>query len=240
MNVKKIEYKTFYAIIVFDLIAVATRYLAVKTDILSNANFYLRIIAEGMGPTLGAIVACFVFKLKFRPMTLKGYYKSLLFPSLVYWIIPILLFSLLALITKGTFPVFYVFIIFFYGLLVDIGWRGFLQQQLQGLPKIWNIMIVSILWYVWHLNFDITAMNLIFFGLLIFGSWGMGIVADKTKSLLLVAAFHSLNNVKSESKLIFILIALLFVSWVAIIVYMEKKKGKFVEQAEKEKYKEEE
>jgi membrane protease YdiL (CAAX protease family) len=112
--------------------------------------------------------------------------------------------------------------IFFYGLLEEIGWRGFLQQQLQGLPGIWNILIVSILWFVWHLNFEITAINLIFFGLLIFGSWGMGFVANKTKSLLLVAAFHSLNNVKSDNNII--IIALLFVSWIAIIVYMEKKK----------------
>jgi membrane protease YdiL (CAAX protease family) len=229
---KKLDFKTVCAIVVFYLIAIATRYLAVKTDILSEANIYLRIIAEGIGPTLGVIVACFVFKLKFSPMTLKGYYKSLVFPSLVYWIIPILLIPLFTLISKGTFPIFYVFMIFFYGLLEEIGWRGFLQQQLQGLPKFLNILIVAILWFVWHLNFDITTANLIFFGLLIFGSWGIGIVADKTKSLLLVAAFHSLNNVKSEINLI--LIALLFVLWIAIIVYMEKKKGKFIVQAKEE------
>ena len=219
---KKIECKTVSAIIVFYIIAVATRYLAIKTDILSEASIYLKIIAQGIGPTLGVIVACFVFKIKFRPMTLKGNYTSLVFPSLVYWAIPILLFSLFTLITKGTFPIFYVFMIFFYGLLEEIGWRGFLQQQLQGLPGIWNILIVSILWFAWHLNFEITAINLIFFGLLIFGSWGMGFVANKTKSLLLVAAFHSLNNVKSDNNII--IIALLFVSWIAIIVYMEKRK----------------
>ena len=229
-KMKKIECKTVYAIICFYLIAVIARYLAVKTDIFSETNIYLKIIAEGIGPTLGVIVACFVFKLKFTPMTLKGNYKSLTFPSLVYWILPILLLSLFTLISKGTFPIFYVFMAFFYGLLEEIGWRGFLQQQLQGLPKIWNILIVAILWYVWHLNFNLTLMNLLFFGLLIFGSWGMGIVADKTKSLLLVAAFHSLNNVKSENNLV--PIAILFVSWIAVIIYMEKKNKKFVKQAE--------
>jgi membrane protease YdiL (CAAX protease family) len=230
---KKIESKTVYAIIIFYLISVVTRYLATKTDILVEANTYLKLIARGMGPTLGVIVACIVFKIKFSPMTLKGNYKSLLFPSLAYWIVPILLLALFSLITKGTFPIFYVFMVFIYGLLEEIGWRGFLQQQLQGLPKIWNILIVTILWFVWHLNFEISSGNMIFLGILIFGSWGIGVVADKTKSLLFVAAFHSLNNVRTENNLI--LIVLLFVSWIAIIVYMEKKKRVLTKQAEKEK-----
>ena len=155
-------------------------------------------------------------------MTLKGNYKLLVFPLLVYWVVPILLFSLWALFTKGSFPIIYVFMIFVYGLLEEIGWRGFLQQQLQGLPKIWNILIVGTLWFVWHLNFDLTTMNLAFLGLLFFGAWGIGVVADTTKSLLAVAAFHSLNNVRIENNLI--IIALLFILWIVMIVYMEKKK----------------
>ena len=220
MNYSKL--KTVLAIGVFYLIAVGVRYFATKTNILSDTNIYLRIIAEGIGPTLGVVAACLIFKIKFSPMTLKGNYKLFIFPSLVYWIVPILLFSFWTMITKGSFPIFYVFMVFVYGLLEEIGWRGFLQQQLKGLPKIWNILIVGILWFVWHLNFDLTLMNLIFLGLLFFGAWGIGIVADTTKSLLAVAAFHTLNNVKSENNLI--VIALLFVSWIAMIVYMEKKK----------------
>ncbi|MDR3272750.1 MAG: CPBP family intramembrane metalloprotease [Flavobacteriaceae bacterium] len=49
-------------------------------------------------------------------------------------------------------------------LLEEIGWRGFLQQQLKGLPKIWNILIVGILWFIWHLNFEMTTMNWLLFG----------------------------------------------------------------------------
>jgi membrane protease YdiL (CAAX protease family) len=219
---KNFKLKTVFAIIVFYIIAIGVRYIATKTNILSDANIYLKLISEGIGPTLGVIVACFVFKLKFSPMTLKGNYKSLIIPSLMYWIVPIPLIALCTLISKGTFPVFYVFMAFVYGLLEEIGWRGFLQQQLQELPKIWNILIVGILWFVWHLNFDMTPMNFVFLGLLIFGAWGIGVVANTTKSLLAVAAFHSLNNIKSENNLI--VIALLFVLWIAMIVYMEKKK----------------
>jgi len=220
MNHSKL--KTVFAIGVFYIIAISVRYVVTKTNILSDTNTYFRIIAEGIGPTLGVVVACLIFKLKFSPMTLKGNYKLLVFPLLVYWIVPILLISSWTIITKGSFPIFYVFMIFVYGLLEEIGWRGFLQQQLQGLPKTWNILIVGILWFVWHLNFDLTTTNLIFLGILFFGAWGIGVVADTTKSLLAVAAFHSLNNIKCENKLI--VIALLLVMWIAMIVYMEKKK----------------
>ena len=219
---KKSKLKIVLAIGIYYIIAVGIRYTATKTNILSETNLYLNMIVRGMGPALGVIASCLIFKIKFSPMTLKGNYRLFVFPSLIYWIVPILLLALWAAITKGTFPIFYVFMIFVYGLLEEIGWRGFLQQQLQGLPKIWNILIVGILWFVWHLNFDLTASNLIFFGILLFGAWGIGIIADRTKSLLAVAAFHSLNNVQSENNLI--IIALLFVSWIVMIVYTEKKK----------------
>ena len=219
---KKTSLKTVLEIGVFYMIAIGVRYLATKTNILSDTNIYLKIMAEGIGPTLGVVVACLIFRLKFNPMTLKGNYKLWVFPLLVYWIVPILLLSSWTMITKGSFPIFYVFMIFVYGLLEEIGWRGFLQQQLQGLHRIWNILIVGILWFAWHLNFELTTMNLIFLCLLLFGAWGIGIVANTTKSLLAVAAFHSLNNVKSENNLI--IIVLLFVVWIGIIIYSTRAK----------------
>ena len=110
-----------------------------------------------------------------------------------------------------------------YGLLEEIGWRGFLHQQLKSIPKIWNILIVAILWFVWHLNFEISISNFIFFIILVLGSWGIGVVADKTKSLLAVASFHSLNNFYSEWDIKNIsIITLLIVIWVLAILYLKK------------------
>jgi membrane protease YdiL (CAAX protease family) len=194
----KVKHKTIYAIAVFYAIAIALRYLTNKTSVLSGVdNSFIKIILQGIGPTIGVIVASLIFKMKFRPMTLKGNYKQILVPFSVYWLLPILLISAYAFLTKGSFPVLTVSMFFIYGLLEEIGWRGFLQQQLKGLPQIWNILIVGILWFIWHLNFEMTTMNLLFLGLLIFGGWGIGIVANKTNSLLAVSAFHSLNNIKT-------------------------------------------
>jgi membrane protease YdiL (CAAX protease family) len=219
----KVKNKTIYAIAVFYAIAIALRYLTNKTSVLSVVeNSFIKIILQGIGPTIGVIVASLIFKIKFHPMTLKGNYKQILVPFSTYWFLPILLISAHAFLTKGSFPVLTVSMFFMYGLLEEIGWRGFLQQQLKGLPKIWNILIIGILWFIWHLNFEMTTMNLLFLGLLIFGSWGIGIVADKTNSLLAVSAFHTLNNIKTENNLI--IIGILVVIWILMIIYSERKK----------------
>jgi len=220
---RKVNNKTIYAIAVFYAIAIALRYLTNKTSVLSGVdNSFIKIILQGIGPTTGVIVASLIFKIKFRPMTLTGNYKQIFVPFSIYWLLPILLISAHAFLTKDSFPVLTVSMFFIYGLLEEIGWRGFLQQQLKGLPKVWSILIVGILWFIWHLNFDMTTMNLLFLGLLIFGSWGIGIVADKTNSLLAVSAFHTLNNLKTENNLI--IIGIFVVIWILIIIYSERKK----------------
>jgi membrane protease YdiL (CAAX protease family) len=94
---------------------------------------------------------------------------------------------------------------------------------LKPLPKYAGIVIITILWYTWHLNFGLSASHFVFFGILLFGSWGIGIVADKTRSFLAVAAFHSLNNFFKEyhTKEVVILISL-FTIWILCIVFQNK------------------
>jgi uncharacterized membrane protein len=46
-----------------------------------------------------------------------------------------------------------------------------LQHQLKPLSQFSNILIVTVLWFIWHLNFDFTSSNLLFFGILLLGTW---------------------------------------------------------------------
>lgn len=184
----------YLAIIVFYAIAILCRYLTNKAGILDGiGNEYLKSILTGIGPTLGAVAVFFIFKIK-PTMSIKGNYKNLTFPILMYWVFPIILISGVAYFTKGTIPWMIVLSILIYGLLEEIGWRGFLYQQLKELPLFTNILIVATLWFLWHLNFELTSSNLLFYGILILGSWGIGKVTDATNSLIAVSAFHSLNN----------------------------------------------
>jgi len=218
-----IKFKPIIAIVVFYVIAITLRYLTNKTTILSGVESeFLRTILQGIGPAVGALIACILFRIKME-MGLKGIFKNSLLPLSIYWIFPILLIGFTAYFTNGTLPFIPAITILIYGLLEEIGWRGFLQQLLNPLPKIAGILIITVLWFIWHLNFELSSSNLLFFGVLLLGSWGIGLVADKTKSLLAAASFHSLNNffVELNTQKILILVILLTV-WILSIVYRRK------------------
>lgn len=217
----------YLAILTFFIIAIALRYLTNKTDLLSNVpSGFIKIILQGISPNIAAITVFAVFKIK-PILTLKGNYGHILTPFLLYWTLPIVLILGVEYGTKGTISFEAITAILIYGLLEEIGWRGFLQQQLKPLPEILNIFIVAILWFVWHLNFDFTSSNLLFFGILILGSWGIGKVANQTYSLLAVSAFHSLNNFFPDMNTIKVLLILCLISiWVIALIIRKKQQNK--------------
>ncbi|HPE87619.1 MAG: CPBP family intramembrane metalloprotease [Bacteroidales bacterium] len=220
MEQKNEKRKAILAIAVFYLTALFLRYLTNKTELLSGINnAYLKIILQGVGPAIGALIAIIVFRIK-PLMSLKGNFASLLIPLSIYWILPIILLGMVAFFTKGTFPLLAIFTVLIYGLLEEIGWRGFLQQLLASLPKFVAILFITVLWFVWHLNFTPTSATLIFFFILLLGSWGIGLVAEKTNSLIAAAAFHSLNNFFTDFDLQkVVLLAVLIIIWVLSIKY---------------------
>lgn len=229
MNTEKKTKKTnnrktiVMAIAVFYGIAVILRYLTNETALMEEIDSsFIKILLQGIGPAVGALVAVKLFHLPFR-MTLKGNFNSLFVPLTVYWLLLMLVVGLVAYFTKGTFPVVVVLEFLLYGLLEEIGWRGFLQPLLSPLPKMVSILVVTVLWFVWHLNFDLTSSNLIFFFILLLGTWGIGLVGEKTLSLLAVAAFHSLSmffveiNVQKG-----ILLAVFAMIWILSVVFRHK------------------
>lgn len=216
------------AIAVFYVIAVVMRYLATKTDLSAHlGNPFLQTMFRGSGPAVGAIVVSLLFGIKI-PLTFKGKFSNLLTPLTLYWLLPVavlLTYSLFISTDRSLTPIFSLLV---YALLEETGWRGFLRPALSSLPKFTNILIVTVLWFIWHLDIAFSAGHLVFFLILLLGSWGIGIVADKTGSLLAVAAFHSLNNIyaKAEvhSPLLITLLAALFVVWLASVLMMGRKK----------------
>ncbi len=180
-------------------------------------------ILQGIGPAIGALVAVKLFRIHFK-ISLKGGFENIIVPFSIYWILPVVLIGSVAYCTRGTFPIITIFTVLIYGLLEEIGWRGFLQQLLAPLPRFAGILIMTILWFIWHLNFNFTSSStLIFFFILMLGSWGIGLVAEKTNSLLAVASFHSLNNFFPElntEKVV--LLAILITVWILSVVFRQK------------------
>ncbi|SDG48160.1 CPBP family intramembrane glutamic endopeptidase [Epilithonimonas hungarica] len=208
------------AIIVFYAIAALFRFLAVKTELPSIIdNEYLKILIRGVGPTVAALVVFVFFKIP-NTISLKGSYKDIFVPFAVYWILPAVLISLVYYFQNGSFPIILMFTVLLYGLLEEIGWRGFLQEHLSPLPKIYSILIIAVLWFIWHLNFEMSLQNLVFFGIIVAGTWGIGKVYDKTHSLFAVTGVHSLNNFFRNGlhQTELILIVILLAIWIGFLI----------------------
>lgn len=214
------------AILTFYVIAVLLRYLTNKTTMLDVVpSSFLRAILSGIGPAVGAFAAFTIFKIK-SVLTLKGNYKNIIIPFGLYWALPMVLICGVQYLVKETASLSTVAVILVYGLLEEIGWRGFLQQQLKALPLFLNVLIVATLWFAWHLNFELTSSNLLFFAILVLGSWGIGKVSDASQSLLAVSAFHSLNNFFTvvDSTKAYILATLLTIWIVSLVIKKRQQK----------------
>ena len=187
--------KKIGSIAIFYLIAISLRYYIaiIKPDFLSDLSIYLQILALGIGPLIGGlIVVKFLNRPNFLSLFSLGFWKTIAIIA-----IPVILFSLVGILKTGI-PYFtapkIAATILLYALFEEFGWRGYLQSELSDLKKIYKYLIITVLWFVWHLNFELSINNLLFFLLLFAGSYGIGLMANKSKSLVVAALFHSLSN----------------------------------------------
>ena len=176
---------TFYIIaILVRLISlhIVNKYPSIET------NYALQVsaaLATGLGPAIGALAAMLIFKRK-TEYTLAG--KSA-WKSIATIVIPCIVFGIIGGWDLGVTCL----LAFTYGLLEEYGWRGFLQYELRELPVWQYVLVITVMWFLWHL--DLTQRSVLpFFLLLLFASWGIGKVVSDTHSLLLCAAFHGIVN----------------------------------------------
>ena len=190
---QNLSYKNIHigAIATFYIIALLLRLISlhvVNKFPSIETNFALRAsvaLATGVGPAIGALVAMFIFKRK-TEYTLVG--KSA-WKSILTIVLPCIVFGIIGGWNLGVTCL----VAFAYGLLEEYGWRGFLQYELRNLPVWQYVLIITVMWFLWHLDLNMLS-SLPFFLLLLFASWGMGKVVSETHSLLLCAAFHGIAN----------------------------------------------
>lgn len=195
------------------------------------------VLLEGSGVIIGAFIAFLLLKKKRKTaMTLFGTSKS---KSLIMAIIPIIILTIIGV--KNEFELgshLYGFIAIIgtliYCIMEEYGWRGYLQEELKTLKAWRKYLIIGFIWYLWHLTFLTTATvgdNLFFLSMMIFGSWGIGQVAESTKSILASACFHLIiqimmfnalikNGIDGTEKLMILGISI--VLWFVIIKKWEK------------------
>ena len=148
-------------------------------------SILISVLLEGSGVIIGALIAIsFLKKQRKTDMTFFGTSKS---KSLMMAIIPLLILTSIGVKNEFELDVhFYGFIAalgtLLYCIMEEYGWRGYLQEELKTLKSWKKYLIIGCMWYLWHLSFlDQRATiggNLFFLSMMIFGSWGIGQVAD--------------------------------------------------------------
>ena len=192
-------------------------------------------LLRAMGPLLGGIISIIIFRNKYaRTITLSGPSHII---SAIYFLAPVLLISIFGIPGSGTGNTHWTgllsgFTLMVYCLFEETGWRGFLQDAMRGIPSQMRIITIGTLWYLWHLNFLSPELHSLKFGLLvhlpscILGSWIIGYMADKYKSIMVAAAIHSVFNIffdlQTDMKSKVMIVAGIFLLWVPLSWLLEK------------------
>jgi membrane protease YdiL (CAAX protease family) len=167
----------------------------------------VRTFLEGSGPFIGGLIGLRLIQKK----PLITFLGSIPKRSLLMVVIPIVLFACFGCKNNlGLNSHYYGFVIgisiVLYGILEEFGWRGYLLNELSELKSIQKVVLISVLWYAWHLSFLDKGTTLInemkFLGIIVFATWGIGAVAERTKSVLASACFHILGNILFLSSLV--------------------------------------
>ena len=166
------------------------------------------ILLEGSGVIIGALIIIpFLKKQRKTEISLFGTSKT---KSLLMTSIPILLLVVIGV--KNDFEMnnhIYGLVAsigtLLYCIMEEYGWRGYLQEELKELKPWKKYLIIGFIWYLWHLTFLTKASlgdNLFFLGMMILGSWGIGQVAESTKSIIASACFHMIIQIMMFNALI--------------------------------------
>jgi len=186
-------------------------------------------VLRGIGPATAAFLMFYVVKSKVgRTVTIKG--KNLLLGLISILPIPVGL-AIAGVRGANGLADHYSGLLFgimlvFYALCEEYGWRGYLQQALSPVKLPYRILLITVFWYAWHLNFLNPAISLkshiIHFLSLLFGSWGLLKISEVSGSLLFVSAVHLSFNLlmdtdcTSSSKLIILGVSVLV--WVGLVL----------------------
>lgn len=165
-------------------------------------------ILRGIGPAIGFIVVFYLLKSKVeRKFTFWGISK--LYTLIAAAVIPIGLVIIGVQNQAGVNEHYYGLLsgvmLIIYALGEEYGWRGYLQQALAPLKEPWRILAIAVLWYLWHLNYLLPGFSftsqIIFFGFILLGSWGLMKISQSTLSILFTVAVHMSFNVLADLKI---------------------------------------
>ena len=217
----------------FYLIALLVRYYFVVFEpaFLASTPYIIKGLLEGISPIFAGLILVYGFKRRLD----YSFFSIGKLNTILLLLLPIFLFLIASLIENKSVTYTLPLIIFssiLYGFFEEFGWRAYLQSELGGLRKIYKYLIISALWYIWHLDFGLDLSHLLSYFYVLAGSIGIGYVADKSKSLVLPALFHAffnillsnnLDGISLFSKILIIVICILTIIFTMILANKKRK-----------------
>jgi len=173
-------------------------------DILESMPIWTMALFSPLGASgilIGALISIYLLR-KERKTEFSIFGTSQKW-SLAMAIVPILLMGVIGVKNSNGVNVHYYGFIAGIGTLIycfceEIGWRGYLQDELIRIKEWQRALIIGFLWYFWHLSFisnQNIVDNLMFLGWMVLGSWGIGKVIDSTKSIFAATCIHMIVNI---------------------------------------------
>ena len=175
------------AIALFYAIAVITRYVVLQYDHLPYTGIVRLLVdwASGVGPCLGALAAVLICKRRF--------YCSIIGTSLLKSVITVAIpFTVIFVLNHEISYIWLAFVV--YSFLEEVGWRGYLQGELKDMNHALRVLVITGMWFFWHIQISMSIGSLVFFVIIFLGSWGIGLLARDTHSLTVCACLHTLGN----------------------------------------------
>lgn len=204
-------------------------------------NYIVKISLIMWGPGLSAIICWFIYK-KRTKKTISIFGSSFI-KSILFWGVPMLAFFIFGQDGfKGSYKGFALYLggTFVFTLGEELGWRGFLQDQLNHLPKWKRYLIIGAMWELWHFTTRTLSGNLmariirpiLFIVPNTVLSWILGESVNKSKSIVVAVTLHSWYNLIFEfgNMSTYIIFALAIPFWIFMLInwdkiYLSKKVG---------------
>jgi uncharacterized protein len=149
-------------------------------------------LPAALGPLVAAIVCYRLDSTTPRRINLFGDDRL---GSILVVLIPLIAFTSAGYVEGGGRGLLYTAaawcIALLYSLGEEAGWRGYLQDALTPLSQWQRYLLVGVLWWAWHIRFTNYFELVVFPVIVIASAFVLGTVAEKTRSLLVVASMHS-------------------------------------------------
>ncbi|MBD3273905.1 MAG: CPBP family intramembrane metalloprotease, partial [Candidatus Marinimicrobia bacterium] len=141
---------------------------------------------QSIGIFIGALIALLYMRKKKKPQ--YSFFGTLKLYSILIALVPLFLvvgfgFKNNSGISPHIYAILPAISVLIYSFFEEIGWRGYLQDELRNLKQWHRILLIGFLWWFWHLGFignpDIIN-NLTFLAILTAAAFGLGLLIEQT------------------------------------------------------------